>query len=269
VRFPGLLLLLPLLLPVVCGCGGSAEGEFRPIANVEDPVSPSSGDAVAADDSPADAPAADSADSSQRDPAPVEASAGDPSGVEPAVAEDVDPGGIEHVAAVDVAPSEAVEPTAAVAGDAPQPAGDGQEGKSLVPAPTFKRERSGALRVTFDDLDLNRVLGIDKPTEETPAIMPAWQTDLVGKRVRIRGYMKPFEYTTDLPSFPLVRDNGVCCFGPMAKLYDKVHVYLREGDTIDLQSAPLDVEGTFDIAPFSLGGELQLFYILEDAVVIR
>jgi len=106
-------------------------------------------------------------------------------------------------------------------------------------------------------------------TLRTPAIMPSWQTDLVGRRIRIKGYMKPFELTTDLTAFPLARDNGVCCFGPMAKLYDKVHVYLREGHEIDYETAPLDVEGTFAISPFELGGNLELFYVLEDAVVIR
>jgi hypothetical protein len=271
--FPPLVLIVALALPGLHGCGASTEGEFRGITNVDAPVEVSSGrssDVVNDPPEPTDSPVADadspgSADT-ERDSA--DGQPGDP---------DVDEaagGRIEQVAAVDVSPGERLanvaEPDESVkTGESAENRVVAKPGESLVPAPDFKRERSGALRVTFDDLDLNRVMGIEKPTEETPADMPAWQKDLVGKRIRIRGFMKPFEFTTDLPAFPLVRDNGVCCFGPMAKLYDKVHVYLREGDTVDLQSAPLDVEGTFEIAPFSLGGELQLFYVLEDAVVIR
>jgi hypothetical protein len=55
----------------------------------------------------------------------------------------------------------------------------------------------------------------------------------------------------------------------MAKVYDKVLVALREGETTDyIQGRPFDVIGTFSIQPEEVDGELMLLYSISDGHVI-
>lgn len=243
-----LLITIPALPLVVAGCGeGLPQGEYHtltPTGSDTDREGPESSQSTA-DLGSNPAAAADVESEDQPDGGPI----------------DTDPGVTLVAAEVDSAAVNAVEPDSEQRKPAVEP---------LVPEPEFRRERGGALRVTFDDLDLNRVIGIDRPTVDTPADLPPWFGDLEGRRIRVRGFMKPFEFSTGLIGFTFVRDNGVCCFGPMAKLYDKIQVRLREGTSTDfIDNKPFDVEGVFRIEPTGFRDELLYFYHLDDAIILR
>lgn len=163
-------------------------------------------------------------------------------------------------------PVVAVKPAAA-ANSLQQPA---REIKLLIKDRSFKTEGpEGALRLTYDDTNLLQILNMDPVPADAADHLPKWMTDLVGKRIRIRGFMFPSFQETGLRVFVLVRDNQECCFGPKAKIYDHVLVRMRKGQTTDyIQGRPFDVAGIFRIEPSADDGQLYEFYRLDDAIVI-
>ena len=72
----------------------------------------------------------------------------------------------------------------------------------------------------------------------------------VGKRITIRGYIRPSFKQKDLKQFILVRDNMECCFGPGAMLYDCMIVRMQKGISTDFTVRPIAVEGEFQIREF-------------------
>lgn len=72
----------------------------------------------------------------------------------------------------------------------------------------------------------------------------------VGKKIKIRGYIRPSFKQKGLKQFILVRDNMECCFGPGAMLYDCMIVRLQNGQTTDFTVRPVTVEGEFRIREF-------------------
>lgn len=72
----------------------------------------------------------------------------------------------------------------------------------------------------------------------------------VGKKITIRGYIRPSFKQKDLKQFILVRDNMECCFGPGAMLYDCMIVRLKKGVTTDFTVRPIAVEGEFRLREF-------------------
>ena len=137
----------------------------------------------------------------------------------------------------------------------------------LIPDKKFTTEGpEKALRVSFDDFDLLKVLNMDPVTEDAPSRMPKWLKDLDGKRVRVRGFMFPPFEDTNIRGFTLARDNQICCFGRNPLVYDLVDVFMRKGESTDyIQNRPFDVIGVFHIGDSIIPGEL---YSLDDAVVI-
>jgi hypothetical protein len=138
----------------------------------------------------------------------------------------------------------------------------------------FRKEGpGGALRITYDDLDIEKLLHVKKVPANVLEKLPPWLTDLRGKRVRLRGFMLPTSVfnQTGNSSFVLTRDTGVCCFGPNPTVYYLVMVRMKPGETTDyIDNRPFDVVGTLDIKPVRLeetGEDLEL-YQLRDAVVI-
>ena len=127
----------------------------------------------------------------------------------------------------------------------------------------------GAVRMSYDHIDLLKVLGLDPVPADVGESLPAWMRDLDGRRVRLRGFMFPPFTATGLRGFVLARDNEICCFGRDPKIYDIIPVEMREGVTTDyIEGRPFDVAGVFHVEPEADDGELyQLFYIT-DAVVI-
>jgi hypothetical protein len=139
----------------------------------------------------------------------------------------------------------------------------------LIPDKKFKTEGKGAekaLRVSFDDYDLLKVLNMDPVTEDAPSRMPKWLKDLDGKRICVRGFMMPAFQDDDIRGFTLARDNELCCFGRNPLVYDLVDVFMRKGESTKyIQNRSFDVIGVFHIGDSIIPGYL---YSMDDAVVI-
>jgi hypothetical protein len=140
----------------------------------------------------------------------------------------------------------------------------------LVPEKSFKTEK-GALRVSFDDIDLLKVLGIDNgvpvPSEAVDK-MPSWLKGLDGQRIRLQGFMYPQFSDTDIPRFVFTRDTGVCCFGPNPTLYYLIDVHMKDGTTADyIENRRFEVVGTFRIRPSGDGKTLDELYRIDDAEI--
>ncbi len=140
----------------------------------------------------------------------------------------------------------------------------------LVPNKNFRPEgKPPALRVSYDDLDLLKVLNVDPVPVDVVDQFPAWLRNLDGQRVRIRGFMYP-SYEEMLSAFVLTRDTGVCCFGPNPKVYYLIGVKLKEGTKVKyVQNRPVDVVGTFHIQPVVSDGNWFQLYKITDASVVE
>lgn len=145
-----------------------------------------------------------------------------------------------------------------------------REMQLLIPEKTFKVEGpEGAIRVSFDDVDLLKVLNVDPVPVDIEKDLPSWLSGLHGKTVRIRGWMFPPPIQTELPAFLFVRDNEICCFGRKPLVYDKFPVRMRSGVTTDyISGRPFDVVGRMVVKSRIEDGELFWLYLIEDAVVI-
>jgi hypothetical protein len=146
-----------------------------------------------------------------------------------------------------------------------------REVRILVKSKDFRVEGpDGAVRVSYDDIDLLKVLNMDPVTPDAPKLMPTWLKELHGKRIRIRGFMSPAFKQTGLEGFLMGRDNKACCFPGRAKIYDLFPVRLKKGHTTDyIQNRPFDVVGTFQIKPWIEDGEILRLYQIVDAVVVQ
>ena len=141
----------------------------------------------------------------------------------------------------------------------------------LVPQKTFSKDRkTGAIRITYDDLNLLTVLNMEPVTDDAVSWMPAWMTSLNGQMVRVRGFMYPPFQAEGLEGFVLLKDNQNCCYGPGAKIYDHILVKMKAGTTaryVPLQES-LEVVGRFKIDLESAGDSVFQLYVIEDASMI-
>lgn len=146
-----------------------------------------------------------------------------------------------------------------------------REIKLLIEDKQFKVEGpEGAIRVTYDDINLLKVLNMEPVPPDAPRHFPEWLQDLDGRRIRIRGFMSPAFESTGLTAFLMGRDNQACCYPGRAKIYDLFPVKLREGETVNyIENRPFDVVGVFQIKPWVEDGELYRLYQIVDAVVIE
>ena len=149
--------------------------------------------------------------------------------------------------------------------------GEVRQVQLLVPQKRFRRERpSEAVRVSYDDIDLLKVLNMEPVPPNAVEHFPEWLKSLDGKLVRIRGFMYPTFVATGLTEFALARDNGICCFVRQPKIYDIMSVQLAEGETTDyIANRPFDVEGVFRIDPDADQPELSRLYRIEQAKVLQ
>ncbi len=155
-----------------------------------------------------------------------------------------------------------------------------REIKLLVKDREFPKESAtDAWRVSYNDLDLLKILNMEPVPLNAQDYLPEWLTALEGKKVILRGWMFPPLQPDGLKGFIFVRDNQVCCFGPNAKAYDKLTVRLKKGNTTSyIQGRPFDVVGTFkldswiederDMRTGKFIEKLGMLYHIEDAVVI-
>lgn len=182
-----------------------------------------------------------------------------------------------------VEPASAIQPDVPVSDSANDPPKENQSpaaaesvaaSPSVISTPaeesrTFKVEGpEGSIRVSFDDVDLLKVLNLDPVPPDAPERLPKWLKALDGKRIRVRGFMFPPFQDTDIRGFVLARDNQICCFGRTPKEYDLIDAFMRKGVTTHyIQGRPFDVVGVFHIKT-----EIEKYtamYELEDAVVIE
>ena len=142
--------------------------------------------------------------------------------------------------------------------------------KVLVPERQFQVVGpQGAIRVSYDDIDLMRVLNMEPVTPDALSLMPEWLKGLDGKRVRLRGFMFPSFEPTGLTGFGFARDNDVCCFVRQPKVYDVFQVRLREGETTDyIPGRPFDVVGVFHFVRNTEDWQIFGMYHIDDAIVI-
>ncbi len=169
-------------------------------------------------------------------------------------------------------PAESVDQTANSAATSPT------EKPAAVPQPTSPDAEAtrtfavegpeGAIRISFDDFDLLKVMNLDPVPADAVEKLPKWLKALDGKRIRVRGFMYPPFQDSGIRGFVLARDNQICCFGRTPKEYDLVDTFLRKGVTTNyIQNRPFDVVGIFRIK-----SEIEKFtamYELEDAIVIE
>lgn len=141
----------------------------------------------------------------------------------------------------------------------------------LVPNRTFQAEGpTGALRVSYDDLDLLKVLNMEPVPETAVDHFPSWLSALNGRMIRVRGFMYPTFEATGIQQFVLARDNQICCFGRDPKVYDLIAVDLKPKSTTNyIANRPFDVVGRFRIEMLADGGKPYGLYWLEDAEVIE
>ena len=141
----------------------------------------------------------------------------------------------------------------------------------LIPEKTFQTDaQSKALRVSYDDLDLLKVLNLEPVTENAVELMPAWLKNLNGQRIKIRGFMYPTFEAEGIERFVLARDNQICCFGRDPKVYDLVQVDMKRGKVTSYIPATrsFDVVGRFKIEMISEDGKPYGLYFIEDAQVV-
>lgn len=297
---PGFMIVTGLLLLGSIGCGGSDNSEFVEFSQLpSQPSAPAdSGSQSESASDPSETPVTAETQPDTRatesQPAVTEPSVNEPAVTEPAVAQEnrVQDSGSS---APDKPVSEQPEPvtdstsTAAVEGainateasvSQPMPtAPDGStpvvtgplEIKLLIPEKTFRPEKnSTALRVSYDDIDLLKVLNMEPVPVDAVEYFPEWLKSLDGATIRIRGFMYPTFEATGLTGFTLARDNGICCFVRQPKIYDIIAVELAPGVTSDyIEGKPFDVEGTFRIQPESDETDLFRLYRIENARVLR
>jgi hypothetical protein len=176
-----------------------------------------------------------------------------------------------------VSGAEVISAQSGLSGPADRPAidngaaGEVRQIQLLVPQKRFRRERpSEAVRVSYDDIDLLKVLNMEPVPAHAVEHFPEWLKSLDGKLVRIRGFMYPTYVATGLTEFALARDNGICCFVRQPKIYDIMTVQLAEGETTDyIANRPFDVEGIFRIDPDADQPQLSRLYRIEQAKVLQ
>jgi hypothetical protein len=78
---------------------------------------------------------------------------------------------------------------------------------------------------------------------------------LDGKRVFIKGYMRPPEVRSGIDRFLLVRDNNQCCFGDLStvKYYDQILVDLRGSLRLNYSDKLFAVGGVLKVLPENAG----------------
>jgi hypothetical protein len=258
------------------GCGHESGDDFRTYEQTLSDAAPPEGSLDAETAPTPDPELVAAADP----PAPAE-----PEGTESQIVTQEDGGG-DVAGPPDGATGEVVvEPAPTLPADAPPErvtdtdpvttvaATDPREIELLVPENEFQTEGpEGAVRVSYNDIDLLKVLNMEPVPRSAPSYFPEWLTALDGERIRIRGFMYPPPVETGIPVFLLARDNQICCFGKNPMPYDIIPVILRDDVTTDyINGRPFDVVGLFHI-----GVEMNLddptkvktVYYIDDAIVI-
>ena len=119
--------------------------------------------------------------------------------------------------------------------------------------------------LTFDDVKFPIEMNEEfERSKLTPEILK-----LHGKRIQIRGYIRPSFKQSGIEKFILVRDNQECCFGPGAMLYDCMIVRMTKGTSTEFTTRPITVEGQFYLKEFEgPDGRLWAIFRMKTAKVL-
>jgi len=101
--------------------------------------------------------------------------------------------------------------------------------------------------LTFDDL----VFEMEKGEKFLRSMLTPEVIQYHGKKIRLRGYIRPSFSQSGLTKFVFVRDNKECCFGPGAALYDCVLVRLADGESTNYTVRPVTIEGLFYLKEYT------------------
>ena len=135
----------------------------------------------------------------------------------------------------------------------------------MIFIPTILVDAELPENVTFDDVKFE----IEKNEDFSRQILTDKINDFEGKRIKIRGYIRPSFKQTGIEKFILVRDNQECCFGPGAMIYDCMIVGMKKGTATEFTTRPITVEGDFYLKEFEgPDGKLWAIYRLRNATVL-
>jgi hypothetical protein len=110
----------------------------------------------------------------------------------------------------------------------------------------------------------------DELEERSGKIIPPEIAALDGKKVFIKGYIRPdsVPVTRGIDRFLLVRDNNQCCFGDITKIkyYDQIDVSMTGSNRIDFSQGIFRIGGILHIEPFNLarGPQYPVFSLHAD-----
>ena len=116
----------------------------------------------------------------------------------------------------------------------------------MIVIPTILVDAELPENVTFDDVKFE----IEKNEDFSRQILTDKINNFEGKRIKIRGYIRPSFKQTGIEKFILVRDNQECCFGPGAMIYDCMIVGMKKGTATEFTTRPITVEGDFYLKEF-------------------
>jgi hypothetical protein len=105
-------------------------------------------------------------------------------------------------------------------------------------------QATGALLVSFEDLNLRKALSLDKLPDDVEKRLPERLAKLNDKNIRITGWMFPPNQETELPAFLFVEKNEIMHFGRRVQV------------------------GTLKIKSKFYKDELHWLYMIEDAAVL-
>lgn len=258
-RFPAGLSLALLLAGAVAGCNQKNSADYRVV-----PRDQTGGAAAAGESGSAAAetsPAAISPATSPSGETSAEASNGKTPADKPAEGSPETATSGTSTTSPPAPNTAATTPPATANSGGSEPASD-----EPVRDPEFRREGpEEALRVSFDDIDMLRILKVEKVPADVMTRLPDWLRKLNGQKVRIRGFMYPAFEDTGLRGFTFVRDEN-CFYGQNANVFHFAEVTMRKGKTADyINGRPFDVVGVFRLGEEAERGQL---YALDDAIVI-
>lgn len=108
----------------------------------------------------------------------------------------------------------------------------------------------------------------DVVQERAGLAVPPEVLALDGKRVFIKGYMRPPEVRSGIDRFLLVRDNNQCCFGDISavKYYDRILVDLGGSMRLNYSDGVFAIGGVLRVMPqnLALGPDAPVFAMQAD-----
>lgn len=135
----------------------------------------------------------------------------------------------------------------------------------LMPLTAHAEEAAAPRDITFDTLKFEIKKG---EAFERKMLTPEIEK-LVGKKVRIAGFMLPGTQASGITDFVFVRDNMVCtAFGPNTPLYDLMIVKMGDGLTTNFTTKKIVIDGVFDIREeqYPDGTWLAIYHLTAESV---